>query len=118
MAAVRISGKNGTNQKFVSYVVRKGKNVGSTNVAKVNLNLHMVNSSVTDMTFRQFFVIQSIAQQNWQSPNNFYSVYQTHLTVSDIPIQFHTILLNGCRKNALDVSVTDMTQNGQGFLTY
>ena len=41
MAAVRISGKNGTNQKCVSYVVRKGKNFGSTNVAKVNLNLHM-----------------------------------------------------------------------------
>ena len=40
MADIRISGKNGTNSKFVPYVLRKGKNVGSTNVAKANLNLH------------------------------------------------------------------------------
>ena len=38
--------------------------------------------------------------------------YQWH-----IHIKFYTILLNGFRENALVVSVTDMTQNGQGILT-
>ena len=40
MAAIGMFEKNGTNSSFVLQVVRKPKNIGSTNVAKKNLNLH------------------------------------------------------------------------------
>ena len=40
MAAIDMFEKNGTNSSFVLLVVRKPKNIGSTNVAKINLNLH------------------------------------------------------------------------------
>lgn len=78
----------------------------------------MVNSSVTDMTFRQFFVLPGILQKKWLASNTFHWVYQAHLSIRNIHMKFHQILLNGSRENELTVSVTDMTWNGRSFFTY
>ena len=104
---------------FVCFLLETGFWYAYPNAdTNVYRHTHMVNSSVTDMTFRQFFVLPGILQKKWLASNTFHWVYQAHLSISDIHMKFHQILLNGSRENELTVSVTDMTRNGRSFFTY